>query len=413
MEYTKRKLDSSYSRHVNDIIKLISINSKNINIIGSFANKSALYSGDIDMNETVIENGSPIEASKKIAKNIQNIIKNLLKRSDVLIGDFKAGIYQPLFIDIGYVSKGAIIGYDPIRIRKEIKDNYLTKIEKKDLDIYNKKYGEEITLSSEELLKLIKDKPSLKEFLELQEIIRKEYIFRWDTKDILNGYQLYEKGGHDYKYYLDDAIRDKSIVKLDLLYPINGRMIEVTNVFLCYYKEKGKVKSLNVVEDVTFLERLKKDLLELVASKDKNYLKAVKRLASIAKYEKDYDLLGKLIPILNSGLGIMYQVIGDSKALIYYIKNIKHLPFDFILNEIDLFRTRLANVFEFQFNEEKIDNQITNILNHKYQQNETSRKFIIERLKTINDELMKVLNKKTFEALEKIHLLPIPQKYWL
>ena len=80
MEYTKRKLDSSYSRHVNDIIKLISINSKNINIIGSFANKSALYSGDIDMNETVIENGSPIEASKKIAKNIQNIIKNLLKR---------------------------------------------------------------------------------------------------------------------------------------------------------------------------------------------------------------------------------------------------------------------------------------------------------------------------------------------
>lgn len=411
MEYIKKKPVSSYSKHFDEAIKLISINPKNVIIYGSGAIASALWAGDVDLFEIVTYSGKKEEVAKKIASYLQDVVKNITKTPNVLLGDVKAGIYKPLYVDIGKIHNGKILNYYPKEIRSRIEEHYLSKeefnkLKKKDCD-YEGNY-------IEELLKLIKDKPTIKEFLELQEIIRQNYTLRWNDDEIKQGYKDYSRGGKKDKQYLWEAIQDKTPVKIDMLYPINGRVIEVTNFFKLYYKNNGQVKGINVEDQddlESFILSLKDQILKLVGGKEKSYLKAVKRIATIARLTKDFKTLKLLTPILNSSLGLLYQNIGDMKALIDYIEYKKSVPFAFILNEIDLFRTRLSNIFEFQFHEEEIDKQIINIIEHKYQNNEKSKEFIVDHLKEIIEQLFHVLNKETKKALNKIGFIPIPKKY--
>ena len=400
MEYTTKKLENSYSRLVNDAIKLISYNPKNVMIYGSGALKASLFAGDIDLFETIdIKAKTKEEASKKMVKIMQNINNKIENSKISVVTDVKAGlytVYANILNSLGKIKNGKIINYNPKKIKKMIEETFPDKEFKESTkNLY--------TPSVKQMLKLVKNKPTLAEFLELQEIIRQVATIRWDQDDITNGYTIIfdPTNNNEEKIYLWKAIlKNKAPIKIDMLYPISDRLIEVTNFFVFnWIDSNGKKHNINGTTGTKqdFILSLKDQVNKLINSKDKNYLKALKRVATILRQEKDYKTLDKIMSILQGNCGLLYQVIGDIKALLLYISTGVSLPKKYILNEIDIFRSRLSNIYEFKFDEEKVDNEIIKILNHKF-----NKKFISKKLDNIVNILKQVLNKETKKQIDSI-----------
>ena len=72
-----------------------------------------------------------------------------------------------------------------------------------------------------------------------------------------------------------------------------------------------------------------------------------------------------------------------------------------IMQQIDNFKQKLGNIYEFNFNESNIDNSIDLIVNS------TSKIRIIEKLNILYTNLYKTLNSKTFIRLNKLNILPL------
>jgi cell division protein ZapA (FtsZ GTPase activity inhibitor) len=137
---------------------------------------------------------------------------------------------------------------------------------------------------------------------------------------------------------LSDALFN-GVVKLDLWAPINGRYIEVTNFIIPTLVKDGKEFNLNG-EQPDYISSIAKDVIDYYNVG--NYFKSDKRLWLLAAYFGDDDLLAKITPILNSGAGILYQVVGDVGTLMLMLDRLKSPPVGSILDEIDEFKSRIS-----------------------------------------------------------------------
>ena len=405
MEYTTKKLESSYSRLINEAIRLISYNPKKIKIYGSGSLKSFLFAGDIDLYETInIKAKTEEEASKKFVKILQNINNKIGNHNISIVTDIKAGLftsYAKVLDNLGYIKNGKIIGYNPEKIRKLIEENYPRREIKENVFV---NIGH--VPSVKQMLELVKNKPTMTQFLELQEQVRLDATIRWNQTEIDRGWQewIHKIGTPQQKaekFYMWKAIiKNKAPIKIDMLFPISDRLIEVTNFFIFNWIDtSGRKHIINNYTETKkdFIQSLKDQVNKLINLKKVNYLKALKRVATIMRLSKDYKGLDKIMPILESNCGLLYQIIGDMKALILYLQIGVSFDQIYIFNEIDIFRSRLANIYEFDFKEELIDSQIKDILNHRFTQ-----PYIIKKLNNIVDILSEVLNKETMKNLRNI-----------
>jgi len=431
MQYLKVKSDTSFTKDVKDAINLISFNPDNVLINGSFSFKSSLYSSDIDLFEDVTINAkNKIDACKMISKKFLNKIVNGIfeSKADVYLGEIKAGYYTKYYNvlkQLGEIKNNKLIGYDYNKVLKVVNDIYYSR---KELNRINKEILNEAKLtklqygylkkihSKDEILPYIKKNISINEWLNLYEQIRLDSTIRWTFNDVYYGKAYYDDIKQKVVYIpLWKAIAEhEAPFKIDMIYLINNRYIEVTNFYALFYKNSNNRKqTINGIVFIMpeFILALKADIRELTQSQEKNYLKAVKRIIVFARLEKNLELLKKLVPITNSNLGLVSQVISDIKVLKELIKRASSEPIEKILNEIDFFKARLSNVYEFKFDELGINKIIDKILSHKYPSKSIIVKYITKELDNILDKLGNIINTQTIKKLKEINFYPIPLKY--
>ena len=134
---------------------------------------------------------------------------------------------------------------------------------------------------------------------------------RWDFSDIMKG----EKNGISFK----KALKMDSIIKLDIIIYINGRFIEISDVFNIYLNGKSNMNYSK--EEV--IKELTNDYKELV--NDGNYFKSLKRMYSIIKLNDDKDVrLNLLVDYFNQPIGLLYRCKSDLETIniiLHYKKN--------------------------------------------------------------------------------------------
>ena len=125
---------------------------------------------------------------------------------------------------------------------------------------------------------------------------------RWDYNDII------KKENHGVSF--EAALKMKSMIKLDLITLLNGRFIEVTEVYsICF---KGSCNADFSIEET--IKNITDEYREMVY--DGNYMKSLKKLFSILKLkDQDQATREKLLDYFNSPVGLLYRSKSDLESL--------------------------------------------------------------------------------------------------
>ena len=296
-------------------------------IVGSFKYMVHEYPADIDLFEYYETCCNVEKAALQIAKKMINMIKTIKTQKDMYLGDFKAGHDNRYKVYIGVLRGKKISGYNPTKIRTTIYN-----IHRRGL------------LTSEEmdlwLLKVI-DKPTIAEYLDLEDIIRTKYIVRWTEDEVIQGFKLLPM---NLKLKLEDALQHKSIVKIDIWMYLNTRYVEMTNWYMltCIDKNKRKVHlSMKLTQyDVSLMNDIK-HYSEPAVNK---YMKVAKRLWLFAVMKNDRQLMVSLYSIFGSGAAKMYQIMGESETIRNILKKVTNIRFDNMKQNAEDWKTRLGTV---------------------------------------------------------------------
>jgi hypothetical protein len=233
---------------------------------------------------------------------------------------------------------------------------------------------------------------------------RELYILRWSEEDIFKGYKILPG---NLKYTLEDALKDHTIVKLDIWAPLNGRYVEVSNFMIVLVEHSdGSVTYLNG-EQPDYIKSIRNDVHTYFDPDNLNAFKATKRMMLLGKAYNDARMLSRILPLINSSAGLLYQVISDMNTLSDMIHKLgNRAPYEFIYREIDNFKERLSYISDFNFSEMHVDIVINDILKTKP---------IGDKLVMILDHLieilLEVLNNVTIQYDEVHGIYPPPVNY--
>jgi len=129
------------------------------------------------------------------------------------------------------------------------------------------------------------------------------FPLRWDYSEIHSGIN----NGVSF----DEAIQQKGIIKLDIISFINGRFVEITEVYNVKINGKSNMDYTNeeVVKSITadYKDEVKK----------LNFMKALKKMYSISKLINNKDpLLDILVNYFNSPIGLLYRCKADLETIL-------------------------------------------------------------------------------------------------
>tara|TARA_B110000208_G_scaffold122331_1_gene149254 strand:+ start:593 stop:2014 length:1422 start_codon:yes stop_codon:yes gene_type:complete len=373
----------SYSEKTRRILNIITSGEK-ILPVGSLKYKIHRYPGDIDIYEEIKSCCSLEDATKDIAKKIQKIASDIKKEPSIYLGDFKVGLDERYYVkDIGELDvKNKVINYNADNIKK-------TFIHLKETHLFTK---QDFIVGFD----LIKAKPTRQEWYALYDYVRSFYVLRWTLNELISGTKIIGKLSNKIEYRLEEALKAKTVCKLDIWAPINGRYTEITNfLVLIYLDKKGDEHFINV-QITDYLQNLIKDLKKYGSGYKKNSLKYAKRLWAIAStldatgVKPEHEKLKILVPLFSSGAAILYQISAEMEILIDMLTQIKRPPIKNILSQIDDFKMRISYVYEHFLDSEKVLTSIDTIINSY---NADKKKLSKEKIKILisNIDEMKVL----------------------
>ena len=116
----------------------------------------------------------------------------------------------------------------------------------------------------------------------------------------------------------DDAIKQKSIIKMDIVTLQNGRFIEISEVYNIYID--GESNSDYSIENIR--KELIDDMNEQI--KEGNIMKALKRKYSLLNLDnKDKMIREKLIDYFNSPIGLLNRSKSDLETMLLVIESPK------------------------------------------------------------------------------------------
>lgn len=297
------------------------------NIVGSFKYIVHEYPADIDMFEPYKGCCSMEKVSEDIAEKFKEIALNIKEKTDIYLGDFKAGIDHRYYVNIGKVINNKLHHYDPLKIRKSI------------LDLKEQKlYSEE---ESNALLLKVIEHPSIQEYNELDNALQKKYIVRWDLAELIKGVKNLPNGE---KLALADAVAQKGVVKIDIWVYLNKRYIEMTNWYMLTYEDStGKEQNLSVKPE-KYESSIVKDLKYYNDPLVNKYMKLAKRLWLYAVLKNDRKLMMTLYPLFSSGAAKLYQILGEIETITNILEKIKKPAMDTIIENIEDWKTRLGTI---------------------------------------------------------------------
>lgn len=393
------KNPKAFSKETRTYIDLVSIQ-EGINPVGSAKFKIAKYPGDIDLMEVVEYCCTLDDATKKIAEEIQKIARNIKNTPLVYLGDFKAGLddrYIELQEVIGELNEyGDIINHNREKFKKLIK-----------------KYREKKLITKEDfkiLTKLFPDNMSSASWTQLYNYCRDFWIIRWNIDELIKGEkQIGIKIAKKKKMTLKEALKYKTICKLDLWAPVDGHYTEITNFFLTNYMD-GEGESIAIAPPLTgYLSRIVGDIKHYgdPALNSYNPMKMAKRMWAIAVSINDQKTLNKIYPLFASGPSILYQIDAEIETLIAILEDktiekeiYKDGTIEIMKKQIDHFKMRISLIYDIPIKEDVFFTIIDDIVN-TYE--ETF--FVIKKLGELSEQLTKVVSKYTEKYLESVSLL--------
>ncbi len=403
MILSSRLYPDSYTTKAIENIRLLSLNPEESVPFGSFIYKVQKYPGDIDILETYEDCCTIDQVVKKVAKKLQNIIKNIVSLRSHYMTEAKFGEdlrYDPSISIIGYLDKGVYHLNDKTR---ENLVAYSDKLLNRDL-ITEEEY--EIILAIVE-----RDFPTAYDYDVLYNLFREHRVLRWNTKEVLQGYKILPE---NIKMKLEDALKMKAHVKIDMITNLNGKFIEMTNFFFLVVKKlDGKDYLINFhreYDEDYLLHRseteLPKEIEKLFFSKYYfNPFKGVKRIWALARHYKDYSMINKLKDFISGNISLLYQLKSEIGNIMLLLEKLKTYPKVGINNQIQDIKSRLVYVLELGEDEEIVDqwfNQATAI-NDKYNK--------YQALNKIKKYLESAINYFTLEYLEHIGLTYLRYPY--
>ena len=126
---------------------------------------------------------------------------------------------------------------------------------------------------------------------------------RWDYSEI----NLGVNNGISF----EEAIQQKGIIKLDIITFVNGRYVEITEVYNIKMNDKSNMDYSNeeVIKAIT--DEYKDEVRNL------NFMKALKKMYSIIKLNNNKDpRLDVLIDYFNSPIGLLYRCRADLETIL-------------------------------------------------------------------------------------------------
>lgn len=238
----------------------------------------------------------------------------------------------------------------------------------------------------------------------IHNLIRNKRILRWSKEEIMKGYKMLT-GGRG-KYTLSMALRDKAIVKIDLIVLINNKFVEVTNIMsLAYTHPDGFVIPINIDEkNLHDVEGLKFEVEKLYYS-DKFYspFKACKRMYSICRAIKDYTYVERIVGIISGDVSSLYQISSEIDAIIILLERLKTPPIKKINDQLSEMKGRIVYILDIT-NEQiiHISNEIDRIIKIK------SKKTKIDALKYFYKNLKHLISIFIINRMGQISFNPPP-----
>lgn len=311
-----RTYDDLTSEQKNAIATITS--QTNIFPVGTYQYKIFKFPNDIDLYEEIVKRSLLSEAKLEVAQDIQNIILKINSNPRILFSDFKAGYDNRFKIYTGYDTEETIEDYNYELICRDLQNlycaNLLTKCQYCHLYSY------------------VKENPTYDDIIALRQELRNFWVLRWSTDEILRGYKLLPG---NYKLFLDHAIAQNTMVKMDILVPITDindpRYIEVTNFFNIVHQN-----NLGQYEILT--EKLKEYVPSLIEDfyhyYPINIYKAIKRLWMVLKVNNDICGLNMLSTIFDSDIALYSQIAGDIEVVIDLLNSNLNYDKQFLVDSI-------------------------------------------------------------------------------
>lgn len=323
-----RKMES-LTPDMRQVIDILTLDSRSPpKIVGSFKYKIHEYPADIDLYEGVY-GCCTVEASKrKMAEYFKKMAGKIQRRRFTYLADFKAGIDERYYIDIGNYNpeKSAVEGYDADNIIHDIARLYEEKL-----------FAKEEAVS---LIRLVRTKPTAVEYQELRDAIRARYVLRWTLKEILEGRKSLP---HGKEISLETAISQGTVVKADLWALVDDRFMEVTNWFMLTASDKGNTVYFSEKPDM-YQKTLKREILMLKSPGLKKHMKLAKRMWIYAISKADHYTIKQLYPLFSSPVAKLYQIQSELEILIGMLEKLPEPPYHLISKQIAQFKTRIGSV---------------------------------------------------------------------
>jgi hypothetical protein len=384
---SKLKPKDSNTKAVNNAVRLVSFDPSMTKLEGSSALRAVKYPSDLDAFEFVVTHPTKVDAVKQFAKGLKQIVKRVKITRCAYFGEFKAGTHEEFKeLDPGHISNMRVKGFYPVAQKNVVNDLYKQKLLTKEQYV--------------ELFKAIRPFPSLDQYFNYKGLIHSLRAIRWTDKEILAGKKLLSNGK---VLSLEDALLQEAMIKIDIYVLTDGRYVECTNIFEFVGGDEAKKQDLNhIVPEYT--KTMSEAILDYKVQE--NYYKMARRMFSFAISTKNNKAMEKLNTILNSGLGILNQVVNDIGVLLLMIDKLNAIPKGTIANEIDGFKSRLANVYEYDFVDDALMQKFNTM--KLSVDNKVKLKGLLEHME---EYLFDNLNEYTLKALRDNDLYPIPKSF--
>jgi hypothetical protein len=134
----------------------------------------------------------------------------------------------------------------------------------------------------------------------------------------------------------NDALKEKSIIKIDIISLINGKFYEISEVYkICLNGQCNMDYDLDVIiKDIT------DEYTDKVQSGD--YMKALKKMYSIIKLNNSQDSkLNLLLDYFNSPIGLLYRNKSELETMLIVIENDK-FNIDEIKNSLEILKEQIS-----------------------------------------------------------------------
>lgn len=358
----------NYSQEVLKVFEALSMTDlKKFYLVGSASLRSQQYSADYDCMEKV-----RISNAAEMVHNLRDVVKRLRDIPDCFIGDIKCGEEKAwdVFNGNAGIVDGKIQNFNPTESKGRIDNlrnqNVISPAEAKEADA------------------LLDKATTPFGFIAAKKLI-KFHILRWKPQQILDGVQEYR--GH--RFTLEDAVTSGGLIKVDAVANIADRYTEFSAIYDTYLNgDLVSERPSNIVQslmaDIMFFNRT-------------NPFKALKRFFALLKLRKDAKAAAILVPIMNSDLGRLYQIIGDLQTLRGLMDrpssayNLKE-----ILSQIDDMKARMGNLYQlrdFLSKEHDIIGSLNALLSSPATSIKGKLDKLISELEGINNEgALKIIN---------------------